>query len=259
MSLEEKFSRLSLSKDNYLVGFADTEGVPHRDETNNIWNISIIFKYVVSNDFDVVKPIYNVAHFACQKKIHTRNTKKPLQTFFDNIEMLKAEYKTKYVYLCFWNAPHDATVLKAFSPSYIRFIDLLKWARSLEETPKDFSIKSMFEHIKGERELNALHTGLGDTLRMIKIYEKLGKNAKLSEKEQLKQIFDFTYNYKEKSYKNSGKNEKDIGSGRARKQLEERKTPMRREQTGSGYRAQARYENSPIAAAVARAIRRSKK
>lgn len=258
MSLEDKFSRLSLATDKYLVGFADTEGVPHRDEMNNIWNIAIIFKYVVTSDFSKIETIHNVAHFACQKKIHTKNTKKPLQTFFDNIEMMQSEYNTKYVYLCFWNAPHDAAVLKAFSPSYIRFIDLLKWARSLDETPKDFSINTMFGHVKGERELNALHTGLGDTKRMIKIYEKLGEKAKLSKKEQLKQIFDYTYNYKENRSCNRFKNETNIDAGGAGK-CNYGKTSVRSRPTNTSDSQSTKYTSSPVAAAIARAIRRSKK
>lgn len=192
--LESEFEKLSLEDDDgdkILIGFADTEGVPHKDESSNIWNICIIFKYVTDKHLKNVESIFHTCHFASQKKIG-KEAQKPLDTYFENLKSLKDHYSAKEVFLCFWNAPHDAAVLNACGITDLQYIDLLKWARD-EIVSESYSIDSLFTKFRGRGELNSLHTGLGDTVRMIKICEHVKKEKQLSDKEMLKQFFKYKY------------------------------------------------------------------
>lgn len=199
MTLEEAFEKLSLDDKKeteyrggrILIGFADTEGVPHKDQDKNLWNISIIFKYIVDKNFRDFETIFHTCHFASQKNIG-KDAQKPLQTYFDNINMLKDHYSIDDVYLCFWNAPHDASVLRACGIIDLQYIDLLQWARN-QIKAESYSIKNLFEKFKGKQELNSLHTGLGDTVRMMKICDFIKKEKDMTENDMLKSFFKHVY------------------------------------------------------------------
>lgn len=206
MTLEEAFEKLSLDdkketdccRGKILIGFADTEGVPHKDQYKNIWNISIIFKYIVDKNFCNFETIFHTCHFASQKNIG-KDSKKPLQTYFDNINMLKDHYSIDAIYLCFWNAPHDASVLRACGIVDLQYIDLLQWARH-QIHAESYSIKNLFQRFKGKQELNSLHTGLGDTVRMMKICDFIKKEKEMTDGDMLKSFFQYVY--KEQRQKN---------------------------------------------------------
>lgn len=178
----------------HLIGFADSEGVPHRNHKNNLWNVSIIFKFIVDEEFVNVNDIFHTTHFACQKNIGS-DYNDSVRTYFNHLEMLKARYETDSIYLCFWNAPHDVAVLKKCGIDNYKYIDLLKWAQHTEfsEKPKNYTINEMFKTFKGKGELNSLHTGLGDTVRMIKIYEHIQNQNGWTDAELLKSFFNYEY------------------------------------------------------------------
>lgn len=176
-----------------LIAIGDSEGVPHKDNKKNVWNVCLIFKYLFC--VDSVNPVFHTAHFSCEKNIGKR-ANKPLSTFFDNVNMLKHEYNVDDIYIGFWNAPHDVSVLRASNIDHeFKYIDLLKWARDIQwkERPSRFSVDGMYKHFKGKNELNQLHTGLGDTLRTVKIVQSIQQEQGLTEMELISQLFNYEY------------------------------------------------------------------
>lgn len=169
------FSSLKIKK-RILLGYADTEGAPHRAKSSSsLWNMAVIFKYIVDDDFNVLEECFHVTHFAMPKRIEKSQVTQPLKTHMSTIEHLKDTHNCDTVCLCFWNAPHDNAVLRYYeSLSIFDTVDLLKCARDCSNNKyESYSIGALCRQFN-VRSDEAIHTGLGDTIRMIKILPRVG-------------------------------------------------------------------------------------
>lgn len=204
-SLTTYFSSLNISKRHIrtLVGYADTEGAPHRnDGKSSLWNMAIIFKHVVDNNsYKILEECFHVTHFAMPKKVDKHLVSKPFKTHLDTIDHLKKEHDCDRICLCFWNAPHDNAVLRYYDAlGNFDTVDLLRCARDNSTVKyKSFSIGDLSKEFNFKS--SSLHTGLGDTLRMIKILPKVG----IESPEKMSQYINRT-NTKSSTVKNVEKN-----------------------------------------------------
>lgn len=174
-NITQLFGKLKLSK-RILVGFADTEGAPHRkDGTSSLWNLVIIFKHIVDEDFNELESCMHVTHFAMPKNLEKRTVTKPLKTHISAINHIRDEHKCDEVVLGFWNAPHDNAVLKYYDVlTDFKTVDLLKCARECSGNKyESYSIGKLCKQFNVMSDED-IHTGLGDTLRMIKILPRVG-------------------------------------------------------------------------------------
>lgn len=172
-----------------LLGYADTEGTPHKkNNASELWNVAIVFKYLIHNDNEA-KPeeIFNVAHLSLNKRADKKDVKDSLKTHFGAIEFIRKMYECDQVRVGFWGASHDMAVLSSYNMHDIcPFvpIDLLSMARSLNKDNdeiKSYNIGKLCEHF-GVRvdEEHKVHTGLGDVIRMIQLFPHLGMNDPIS-------------------------------------------------------------------------------
>jgi hypothetical protein len=171
-----RFSDLTVGdQKRYLFGYGDTEGAPHRQGSNsNLWNISIIFKYVVDPTGTILSKIFHTCNFSFEKNNPTPNIRIPLQTHLDSIVFLKELYECSDICICFWNAPHDKAVLRHYKvDQWFHTVDLLPIARSLNKNIDNFSVGALAQRF-GLRTSERLHTALGDTNRMISLLPFLG-------------------------------------------------------------------------------------
>lgn len=172
----EDFENLKITK-KYLIGYADSEGAPHRgDGKSSLWNLAIIFKHIVDDNFIVVDECFHVTQFAMPKHSRKGDVTVPLQTHFDTINYLKNLHNCDRICLCFWNAPHDSAVLDTYQQSVLDIdtVDLLLCAKEHSKNMfKSYSIEKLCKQFNiSTRE--SVHTALGDTIRMIHILPHVG-------------------------------------------------------------------------------------
>lgn len=169
------FQGLRLTK-RTLLGYADTEGVPHRgDGSSSLWDFCIIFKHIVAEDtFEILEDCFHVCHVTLPKHQEKSKVKKTLEAHFQSISHLQVAHRCDDICLCFWNSPHDMRVLGYYDMNkFAKTVDLLKCARA--RSPKkyeSFSINKLCSSMLHDG--TSIHTGLGDTLRMISILPKVG-------------------------------------------------------------------------------------
>lgn len=173
------FKSLSISKTKrVLIGYADTEGAPHRsDSKSSLWNMAIIFKYIVDDEFKVLEDCFHVAHFAMPKHIEKQSVSTPLKTHISAIKHLKEQHNCDDVCLCFWNAGHDNAVLGYYDVlTHFDTVDLLKCARDVSENKySSYSIGNLCRQFNlVTNNTDSLHTALGDTIRLIKLLPRVG-------------------------------------------------------------------------------------
>ena len=172
-----------------LLGYADTEGTPHKKSNDSeLWNVVIVFKYIIYDDNEE-KPeeIFNVAHLSLNKRADKKDVTDSLKTHFGAIEFIRKMYECEQVRVGFWGASHDMAVLNSYNLEDIcPFIpiDLLCMARSLNKDNdeiKSYNIGKLCEHFGvGVDDQHKVHTGLGDVLRMIQLFPHLGMNDPLA-------------------------------------------------------------------------------
>lgn len=159
-----------------LLGFADSEGAPHRgDGKSSLWDLCIIFKYVVDADtFEILGDCFHVCHVSLPKYLTRNVVKTKLKHHFSVVQHIKEEHECQEVCIGFWNAGHDQSVLRYYDVGGFWPLDLLKCARhhtgGLHES---YNLGALCRKFNIET-LESIHTGLGDTLRMIHILPRLG-------------------------------------------------------------------------------------
>lgn len=123
-----KKSRLEQStKMRFMIAYSDTEGVPQRPR-GTLWNLSVLFKHVVDESFNVIEDVLHVNHIVLDKQQTKKDIKRYLDIFMlTNDKIMKLHGCSQY-YLCFWNASHDRAVLKHYDIQ-MNTIDLLSCAR----------------------------------------------------------------------------------------------------------------------------------
>jgi hypothetical protein len=109
------------------------------------------------------------------KNLEKRTVTKPLKTHISAINHIRDEHRCDEVVLGFWNAPHDNAVLKYYDVlTDFKTVDLLKCARELSWNKyESYSIGKLCKQFNVMSDED-IHTGLGDTLRMIKILPRVG-------------------------------------------------------------------------------------
>lgn len=172
------FQSLSLNstRTRTLLAFADTEGTPHRGNgESSLWDMCIIFKHVVDgNDFKIIEDCFHVCHVSLPKNQSKKNVKSVLRHHFSTVAHLKEEHKCDNICLCFWGAPHDNAVLNYYNVLDFDTVDLLTCARHCSDKKYDsYSIGKLCKQFN-VRSDESIHTGLGDTLRMIDILPRVG-------------------------------------------------------------------------------------
>ena len=161
-----------------LIGYADTEGTPHKkNTTSELWNVAIVFKYVIDPN-EKPEEIFNVAHLSLNKRAEKKDVKDSLKTHFGAIEFIRKMYDCDEVRVGFWGAGHDMAVLNSYKLGNIcPFIpvDLLSIARSKNDDVESFNIGKLCDKfgVDVDKE-HKVHTGLGDVLRMIQLFPFLG-------------------------------------------------------------------------------------
>lgn len=134
----------------YLFGFADTEGTPHRKNAkSNLWDMAIVFKYVFNGEapWDTLEEIYHVCQFSCPKWSSMKSIGPPLASFQNSIRVLLNYHSCDRLCLCFWNAPHDRSVLRTLGVSDLYTLDLMQAI--------------------GKSKLGGPHFALGDVQKML--------------------------------------------------------------------------------------------
>lgn len=175
-NLLKSLSLQQQTKKRILVGFADTEGVPHRkDGSSSLWNLVVIFKYIVDEEFNQLEECMHVTHFAMPKNMDKMTVSKPLKTHISAINHIKEAHDCDDVVLGFWNAPHDNAVLNYYDAlTDFKTVDLLKIAKDCSNNKfESYSIGKLSEQFNYQTS-ESIHTGLGDTIRMIKILPRVG-------------------------------------------------------------------------------------
>jgi len=134
----------------YLFGFADTEGVPNRKNSkSNIWDMAIVFKYVFNGEppWDTREEIFHICQFSCPKWSPMKSIGAPLASFQNSIRVLLHYHSCDRLCLCFWNAPHDRSVLRTVGVSDLYTLDLMQAI--------------------GKSKLDGPHFALGDVHKML--------------------------------------------------------------------------------------------
>lgn len=177
--LSKCFKRLHIeNRYRYLIGYSDTEGVPHKNKNSNLWNLSIAFTDIVENN--VHEEVFHTVNFTYQKNTKfTRYIKTALNIHLDGIHYLKKKYNCDEVILCFWNSPHDKAVLQHYNLlNYFKIVDLLKVVKKITNNSyPSYKLGNVLDHLELTSEYN-LHTALGDLLGMQKITQKLNISPK---------------------------------------------------------------------------------
>lgn len=159
-----------------LLGFADSEGAPHRgDGKSSLWDLCIIFKHVVDADtFEIIEDCFHVCHVSLPKYLTRNMVKTKLKHHFSIVQHIREEHECQDVCIGFWNAGHDQSVLRYYDVGGFWALDLLKCARhhtgGLHES---YNLGALCRKFNIETP-ESIHTGLGDTLRMIHLLPKLG-------------------------------------------------------------------------------------
>jgi hypothetical protein len=159
-----------------LVGYADTEGVPNRgDGKSSLWDMCIIFKHIVdATDYKVLDDCFHVCHVSLPKHQEKTTVKCNLKNHFDMIEHLKEKHSCDSICLCFWNAPHDNAVLRYYDITRFDTVDLLACARHYSDGKHEsYSITNLCRKFNTLSN-SSIHTGLGDTIRMMNILPLVG-------------------------------------------------------------------------------------
>lgn len=160
-----------------MLAFADSEGAPHRGKgESSLWDFCVVVKYIVSSEtFDVVEKCHHTFQFSMPKYMTRSVVKTSLKTHFDAINHLRVEHGCDDICFCFWNAPHDLSVLKYYDLGNISTVDLLAVAKEATANKyKSYSIGSLCRQFGVEMTGNPkIHSGLGDVIRMIKLLPNL--------------------------------------------------------------------------------------
>lgn len=152
----------------YLVGFCDTEGVPHRKNSkSSLWDMSIVFKYVVSEEFKLKKQIFHLLQFSHTQHAPKTSVKKPLGNFIQATGYLLQHYSCQHLCLCFWNTPHDKAVLRYYNWELSHTVDVMKLLK--EKVPKGTCLKLDKQEVSVDI---PAHSALGDALRISAIVDK---------------------------------------------------------------------------------------
>lgn len=173
----------------YLIGFADTEGMPQNAKLgSSLWNMYVMFRYTVDVEPGKKQPkiakVLHSAHIAMEQKCDHENVKKPLACHLASLEYIQYITKADKVVVCFWNAPHDRRVITYYGLDVpFQFMDLLPWARKFKyqhDPPIDsFSLKNLVDRFEiepnQEHSWNKAHTGLGDVLTMMEVIPLVSK------------------------------------------------------------------------------------
>lgn len=172
----------------YLIGFADTEGMPQNAKLgSSLWNMYVMFRYTVdvgATQHPKVAKVLHSAHIAMEQKCDHENVKKPLACHLASLEYIQYITKADKVVVCFWNAPHDRRVINYYGLDVpFQFMDLLPWARKFKykhDPPIDsFSLKNLVDRFEiepdQEHSWNKAHTGLGDVLTMMGVVPLVSK------------------------------------------------------------------------------------
>jgi hypothetical protein len=159
-----------------LLAFCDTEGCPQRGAgTSSLWDFCAIFKYVVDEDFNVIEYCFHVYQLSLPRYLTRELVGTRLKAHFAFIDFLKKELTCDSICFCFWNAPHDLSVLSHYDISNLTSIDLLAAARKLTENKHEsYKIGKLCAHFNIRLPDSAMHTGLGDVLRMVELLPYVG-------------------------------------------------------------------------------------
>lgn len=166
-------------KKSFIVGFADTEGTPHRKGSkSSLWNMFVVLRFVVRHS--KATSIFHTSNLSLPKNLSEKeDVVIPLETFNSSLRFLKHFYDVNDLYIFFWNAPHDNAVLKHYHDDLeFKPIDLLKWARgfgAVHDPPiSSFSLPKLKTRFTIEGQ-HTPHTALGDTLTMMAILPLISK------------------------------------------------------------------------------------
>lgn len=187
--LENLFARLSVSsarnrRKSYLVGFADTEGAPHRSDKSNLWEFACVIDHIYYTDGEIKKLhspiIFNVS--TDKNASRTRKTHQHITNVISHINHIKTMYEVDDILLLFWGAGHDQAALKkCFGDKPLPFCiqDLLTIARSTcGKRFTSYSLENVFQASKNASDntvsLFSQHSALGDTFRLQSIFWNLG-------------------------------------------------------------------------------------
>jgi hypothetical protein len=158
-----------------LLGFGDSEGTPHvKTNDSELWNAVILFKYVVDTTWQTApEEVFHVTHLSINKKAKRKDIKDSLDTHFTAIEFIKNVYDCDAVHVGFWGAAHDMAVLRTYGKVPIIPFDLLSHARKLNDDIESFNIGKLCTQFDIQC-ATKVHTGLGDVIRMVKLFPHLG-------------------------------------------------------------------------------------
>lgn len=173
----------------FLIGFADTEGMPNNSRCrSSLWNLYIMFRYIVDTRGEgapVVTKTLHSTHLSIEQRCDEDEVKKPLKCHMSSLDYLKYANNVDELLVCFWNAPHDRRVIRHYEvPESFKYIDLLPWARRFRykhDPPIDsFSLKNLTMRfsegdLTGEHSWNKAHTSLGDVLTMMDMLPRVSK------------------------------------------------------------------------------------
>lgn len=154
-----------------LIGYADTEGAPHRKTNgNSIWNMSILFRHVVNaDDFEEVQKVYHSNHIVLSKNHEKKIIKKTWNIFNQVNEDIMNECECESYILVFWNAPHDKAVLKHYGIEY-ETVDALPLFKKKHPKFKSYTLS----HVCQSKQINVKpnHTGYFDSKALMQLMEK---------------------------------------------------------------------------------------
>lgn len=165
-----------------IIAISDSEGAPHRGQgQSSLWNFCIIMKYIVDSDtFELLQDCYHTFQFSMPKHLTRNVVKSSLSVHFEAINHVRKKYGCDNICFCFWNSPHDLSVLNYYDLGKILTIDLLVLAKVVTKNKYDsYSISDLCKTLDVKTEVK-LHTAMGDVIRIIDLLPKLNiDNTKL--------------------------------------------------------------------------------
>lgn len=167
------FQRLRVSpitSRRILIGYADTEGAPHRKVNGNaIWNMNIIFRHVIDESGKELERVYHCNHIILSKNHDKKDIVKSWKVFNGVNDDIMNEHDCDQYILVFWNAPHDRAVLKTYDIEY-HTIDALRRFKEMNSKYKSYKLAHICKSNKIN--VNPNHTAFFDAKALMLLCEK---------------------------------------------------------------------------------------
>jgi hypothetical protein len=158
-----------------IIAMADSEGAPHRgDGKSSLWDLCVLLKYIVYSDtFETVEECNHTFQFSMPKYLTRNVVKNSLKVHFEALNHMRLEYGCENICFCFWNSPHDMSVLRYYDLGNISSVDLLAVAKKATNNKYDsYKIGELCKRFNITTQTK-LHSGMGDVIRMTKLLPKL--------------------------------------------------------------------------------------